>query len=102
MTEDYPRHSIVMEREGLDKVCKWKLGQSADVKCPHVREKRDYSAKIKDSIIDCVGNTPMVRINNITAAEGIECEVLVKCEFLNPAGSVKDRIGRRMILDAEK
>ena len=43
----------------------------------------------------------MVRINNITKAEGIECEVLVKCEFFNPAGSVKDRIARRMILDAE-
>jgi cystathionine beta-synthase len=43
----------------------------------------------------------MVRVNNITATEGIECEVLVKCEFMNPAGSVKDRIGRRMIVDAE-
>jgi len=102
MSEDYPRHQIVMEREGLDKVCSWKLGVNQDDKCPHVREKRDYSSKIKDSIIDCVGNTPMVRINNITAAEGIECELLVKCEFMNPGGSVKDRIGRRMILDAEK
>lgn len=102
MSEDYPRHDIVMEREGLDKVCKWKLGENNDAQCPHVREKRDYSAKIKDSIIDCVGNTPMVRVNNITAAEGIECELLVKCEFMNPGGSVKDRIGRRMILDAEK
>jgi cystathionine beta-synthase len=58
--------------------------------------------KIKDSVLDCVGNTPLVRINNITRAEGIECEVLVKCEFMNPAGSVKDRIARRMVLDAEK
>jgi len=44
----------------------------------------------------------MVRINNIAESEGIECELLAKCEFLNPGGSVKDRIGRRMILDAEK
>ena len=44
----------------------------------------------------------MVRINNITKAEGLECELLVKCEFMNPGGSVKDRIGRRMLLDAEK
>jgi cystathionine beta-synthase len=44
----------------------------------------------------------MVRINNITAKDGIKCEVLAKCEFLNPGGAVKDRIGRRMILDAEK
>jgi len=49
--------------------------------------------KIKDSILDAVGNTPLVRINNITKAEGIKCEVLVKCEYLNPGGSVKDRIG---------
>ena len=58
--------------------------------------------KIKDSILDCVGNTPMIRINNITQREGIECEVLVKAEFMNPCGSVKDRIGRRLVLDAEK
>jgi len=47
-----------------------------------------------------VGNTPLVRINNITEKENIECELLAKCEFLNPGGSVKDRIGRRMVLDA--
>ena len=44
----------------------------------------------------------MVRINNITKKEGIECEILAKCEFMNPGGSVKDRIARRMILDAEE
>ena len=43
----------------------------------------------------------MIRINNITAKDGIKCELLAKCEFLNPGGSVKDRIGRRMIKDAE-
>lgn len=72
-------------------------------KCPHVLEgKRDHGKKIKDGITDCVGNTPLVRINNITKAEGVKCEILAKCEFLNPGGSVKDRIGRRMVLDAEK
>ena len=44
----------------------------------------------------------MVRINNITKNDGIKCELLAKCEFLNPGGSVKDRIGRRMIVDAIK
>lgn len=44
----------------------------------------------------------MIRINNITRDEGIKCEILAKCEFLNPGGSVKDRIARRMVLDAEK
>ncbi len=57
--------------------------------------------KIKDSIADCIGNTPLIRINNITKAEGIQCQVLAKAEFLNPGGSVKDRIGRRMVMDAE-
>jgi cystathionine beta-synthase len=88
---------------GLENVCTWKLGDPTnDERCPHIREKRDFSTKIKDSIVDCIGNTPMVRVNNITKAEGIKCEVLAKCEFLNPGGAVKDRIGRRMILDAEK
>lgn len=62
---------------------------------------RPKNVKIHNSILDVIGNTPMVRINNLTKAEGIKCELLAKCEFLNPGGSVKDRIGRRMIVDAE-
>lgn len=103
MAEDYPRHSICMEKRGLDKECAWKLNDpNNDKNCPHEREKRDHNKKILDSVLDYVGNTPMIRINNITKKDGIECELLVKCEFLNPGGSVKDRIGRRMVLDAEK
>lgn len=101
---DYKKHGYCMEREGLDKVCKWTREKGKDdPECPHYidREKLHLKRKIKDSILDCVGNTPLVRINNITAEEGIKCEILAKCEFLNPGGSVKDRIGRRMILDAE-
>ena len=71
-------------------------------KCPHPVDNRDTTKKIKDDITECVGNTPLVRINNITKVEGIECELLAKCEFLNPGGSVKDRVGRRMIVDAMK
>lgn len=92
-----------MQGEGLEKVCTYKVSEGVDVKkCPHILEKRDYSKKIKDDITECVGNTPLVRINNITKKDGIECELLAKCEFLNPGGSVKDRIGRRMIVDALK
>merc|ERR1712166_737585 len=58
--------------------------------------------KIKNDITDCVGNTPMVRINNITKTDGLKCEIFAKCEFLNPGGSIKDRIGRRMVVDAMK
>jgi len=46
-----------------------------------------------------VGDTPMVRLSRIT--QGLGREVLAKCEFMNPGGSVKDRIGVRMLLDAE-
>ena len=92
-----------MERGGLDKVCTWAINSpDNDKNCPHVREVRDFNKKIRDSVLDCVGNTPMIRINNIAKAENIQCELLVKAEFLNPGGSVKDRIGRRMVLDAEK
>jgi cystathionine beta-synthase len=56
--------------------------------------------KIHDSILTAVGGTPMVRLSRI--GRGLPCELLGKCEFLNPGGSVKDRIGVRMLLDAEK
>lgn len=58
------------------------------------------SEQILDSILDAVGGTPMVRLNHVT--KGLPCELLAKCEFMNPGGSVKDRIGVRMLLDAEK
>lgn len=55
--------------------------------------------EIHDSILSAVGNTPLVRLNHVT--RHLDCEILAKCEFLNPGGSVKDRIGVRMLLDAE-
>src|SRR5678809_1222920 len=54
---------------------------------------------ILDSMCDAVGWTPMVRLSRI--GRDLPCELLGKCEFLNPGGSVKDRIGVRMLLDAE-
>jgi cystathionine beta-synthase len=58
------------------------------------------SEQIHDSILDTVGNTPMVRLTRI--GKGLPGELLGKCEFMNPGGSVKDRIGVRMLLDAER
>ena len=55
---------------------------------------------ILDSILDATGLTPMVRLSRI--GRDLPCELLGKCEFMNPGGSVKDRIGVRMLLDAEK
>lgn len=94
---------MVMESEGLNKVCPFNHQEGMNLeKCPHAQDSRDFSKKIKDDITECVGNTPLVRVNNITRDEGIKCELLAKCEFLNPGGSVKDRVGRRMIVDAIK
>ena len=57
-------------------------------------------APIFDSILEAIGNTPLVRLRNIGASTG--CEILAKCEFLNAGGSVKDRIGKRMVEEAQK
>ena len=57
--------------------------------------------KIGASVLDFVGETPMVRLNAVVRDAGLLCEVVVKCEFFNAGGSVKDRIGKRMIEDAE-
>jgi cystathionine beta-synthase len=57
---------------------------------------------LMSSVLDNIGNTPLIRINKVAKKEGVKCEVLVKCEFFNAGGSVKDRIGKRMVEDAEK
>ena len=53
-----------------------------------------------ENILDCIGNTPLVRLNHITA--GLQAEVWAKLEFFNPMGSIKDRIARYMIEKAER
>lgn len=58
-------------------------------------------AKINKSILDLIGNTPLLEAENIERAEGLEATVLLKLEYFNPAGSVKDRIAKGMIEDAE-
>jgi cysteine synthase A len=59
-------------------------------------------ARIADSIAELVGSTPLVRLNRVGADSGVVAEILLKLEFYNPAGSVKDRIGLSMIEAAEK
>jgi len=58
--------------------------------------------QIYNSILDVVGQTPVVRLNRLPKLYGVECEVLVKCEFLNPTGSHKDRTAMNLIAQAEK
>ncbi|HWD18639.1 MAG TPA: cysteine synthase A [Verrucomicrobiae bacterium] len=57
-------------------------------------------SRIYNNVVETVGRTPLVRLNRVTA--GVDATVLLKCEFFNPLGSVKDRIGMAMIEDAEK
>ena len=59
-------------------------------------------AKIYKGTLDLIGNTPLVEVANIEKALGLEATVLVKLEYFNPAGSVKDRIAKAMIEDAEQ
>jgi hypothetical protein len=76
--EQYPKINYVMEREGLDKVCKYtaEKGQN-DPENPHHFEKRDRSKQIKDNITDVIGNTPIVRLSNIARKDGIKCELRI-------------------------
>lgn len=57
-------------------------------------------SEIKNGFLDLVGQTPLVRLNNLIKKDGLEADVLAKLEYFNPAGSVKDRIAKEMILDA--
>src|SRR4051812_23914590 len=59
-----------------------------------------YMARIYNDIVETVGRTPLVRLNKVT--QGVPATILLKCEFFNPLGSVKDRIGMSMIEDAER
>jgi len=56
--------------------------------------------KIHDSMLELIGNTPMVRLNKI--CKGLDSEILVKLEYMNPSGSLKDRIALEMIREGEK
>lgn len=58
-------------------------------------------AKIYKDVTELIGGTPLLEVKNIVEVKNLEARVLVKLEYLNPAGSVKDRIARAMIEDAE-
>ncbi len=56
--------------------------------------------KIAASVFDLIGNTPLIRLSRVT--KGLRASILAKCEFMNPTGSIKDRMIREMLEDAEK
>lgn len=98
--------------------CRWSLSQKSSNRdasekeeaevdhYPHHHVKTNFAINklnsIQDSILNFIGQTPLVRVNNLTKLYDIKCELLVKCEFLNPGGSVKDRIALRMVDEAEQ
>ena len=59
-------------------------------------------SKIHESVLELIGNTPLVEVKKLEAAYGLEANLLVKLEYFNPAGSIKDRIAAAMITDAEE
>ncbi|XP_051782713.1 cystathionine beta-synthase-like protein isoform X1 [Erpetoichthys calabaricus] len=81
--------------------CTWRLGVPQK-DSPHHHQQLPKVPSIMPSILNNVGDTPMVRINKINKVYKLKCEMLVKCEFFNAGGSVKDRISVRMVEDAER
>lgn len=90
-------------RPDLPSKCTYQLGKTSLSDSPHRHLKReDYQKpKIYPNVLYHINHTPLVRINKIGKSEGLSCEILAKCEFFNAGGSVKDRIGLRMVEDAE-
>uniref|UniRef100_W8BEL3 Cystathionine beta-synthase n=1 Tax=Ceratitis capitata TaxID=7213 RepID=W8BEL3_CERCA len=85
---------------GLPSKCTWHLRTKE--KTPHTQRPIAHRQKLTPNILEVIGCTPLVKLNSIPKSEGIKCEMYAKCEFLNPGGSVKDRIGYRMVQDAEE
>ncbi|KAK2905277.1 hypothetical protein Q8A67_007076 [Cirrhinus molitorella] len=88
-------------RPDLPSRCTWKLGDP-NIESPHKHFQRTKAPSILPNILSWIGETPLVRMNKIPKAFGVKCELLAKCEFFNAGGSVKDRIGLRMVEDAER
>ena len=70
--------------------------------CGLEKGNREIMAKIYQKITDMVGATPLLELQEYRAANGCKARILAKLEYMNPAGSVKDRIAVRMIDEAEK
>ncbi|KAK9871826.1 hypothetical protein WA026_014282 [Henosepilachna vigintioctopunctata] len=85
-----------------DKVsaCTWH--KNGNIQSPHRKAEWQRTQKILPNVLHSIGNTPMVKLNNLMKKFNLQFELLAKCEYLNPGGSVKDRIANRLIEDAEK
>ncbi|GJQ78347.1 Cbs [Trypoxylus dichotomus] len=81
--------------------CTWHKGADPSTS-PHTKRPLGPPKKIYSDALETIGRTPLIRLNKIPQSFGIKCEILVKCEYFNPGGSVKDRIAYRMVIDAEE
>ena len=81
--------------------CTWSLNNNKN-KSVHKHEQPKPEPAVCASILDHIGNTPMVNLSRLAQKENLACEIFAKCEFFNAGGSVKDRIGKRMVEEAEK
>ena len=63
---------------------------------------RPGRGRVFDSIVDAIGDTPVVRLRKLPQMHGAHATILAKLEYFNPAASVKDRIGAAMIIAMEK
>lgn len=90
----------IQRRRADGQKCTWFLGTTET--SPHSHSPRNPIRTVMPTILNNIGETPLVRINRIGKKEGVKCEILAKCEYFNAGGSVKDRIGKRMIEQAEK
>ncbi|KAE8299189.1 Cystathionine beta-synthase [Larimichthys crocea] len=88
-------------RPDLPSRCTWRLGAPV-TESPHGHPARTKPPSILPNILGKIGHTPLVRLNKIPKEFGLKCDILAKCEFFNAGGSVKDRIGLRMVEDAER
>ncbi|CAF3739983.1 unnamed protein product [Rotaria sp. Silwood1] len=71
--------------------------------CPHNlgTKQKSLRQKVYSNVLELIGDTPLVRINRLGSEAGLKCNLLVKLEYFNAAGSIKDRIGLRMVEEAE-
>src|SRR5438477_13009607 len=63
---------------------------------------RPGRGRVFDSIVDAIGDTPIVRLRQLPQAHGAHATILAKLEYFNPAASVKDRIGAAMVIAMER
>jgi cystathionine beta-synthase len=100
---DLSEEIVMPKYDGIGK-CTWRAGDSLSTPgCPHMSipgKKRPSGPA--GSALEFIGDTPLIRLERLMRLYNLPCELYAKCEFFNAGGSVKDRIGLRMIEEAER